>query len=310
MEKTIYHGSDHIIEKPKFGYGKPYNDYGIGFYCTQNPNMAKEWGVGIDHNGYANRYKIECDGLTILDLNAPGYTMLHWLTILLENREFDTSAPLAAEAKEYPVSYTHLTLPTNYLVNDLHYPLETAWQWFVTSELSARFEQGDCSVLVGLSGVELARAVLEQAGEVVSMQKPSYAYDRSPEYWTGWALAYYQWLTSLRFAEIEQAVSITKVRLLYTPYHEMDVRQFADKMNELYRAAKPETNLKAMRTLAGLSQSELAVQADVPVRTIQQYEQRQKDINKAQAETLLRLARALNCNVEDLMEKVPPLNFK
>ena len=89
----------------------------------------------------------------------------------------------------------------------------------------------------------------------------------------------------------------------------MDVRQFADKMNELYRAAKPETNLKAMRTLAGLSQSELAGQADVPVRTIQQYEQRQKDINKAQAETLLRLARALNCNVEDLMEKVPPLNF-
>ena len=73
MEKTIYHGSDHIIEKPKFSYGKPYNDYGIGFYCTQNPNMAKEWGVGIDHNGYANRYKIECDGLTILDLNAPGY---------------------------------------------------------------------------------------------------------------------------------------------------------------------------------------------------------------------------------------------
>ena len=176
----------------------------------------------------------------------------------------------------------------DYLVNDLHYPLETAWQWFVTSELSARFEQGDCSVLVGLSGVELARAVLEQVGEAVPMQKPSYAYDRSPEYWTGWALAYYQWLTSLRFAEIEQAVSITK---------------------ELYRAAKPETNLKAMRTLAGLSQSELAVQADVPVRTIQQYEQRQKDINKAQAETLLRLARALNCNVEDLMEKVPPLNF-
>ena len=99
MEKIIYHGSDHIIEKPKFGYGKPYNDYGVGFYCTENPNMAKEWGVGIDHNGYANQYRIECDGLTILDLNTPDYTMLHWLTILLENREFDASAPLAAEAK-------------------------------------------------------------------------------------------------------------------------------------------------------------------------------------------------------------------
>ena len=59
----------------------------------------------------------------------------------------------------------------DYLVNDLHYPLETAWQWFLISKMAFRFEQGDCSVLVGLSGVELARAVLEQAGEVVPMQK-------------------------------------------------------------------------------------------------------------------------------------------
>ena len=115
MEKIIYHGSDHIIEKPKFGYGKPYNDYGVGFYCTENPNMAKEWGVGIDHNGYANQYGIECDGLTILDLNAPNYTMLHWLTILLENREFDASTPLAAEAKEYLLKNFHL----NYKSSDI-----------------------------------------------------------------------------------------------------------------------------------------------------------------------------------------------
>ena len=108
MEKIIYHGSDHIIEQPKFGYGKPYNDYGIGFYCTENPDMAKEWGVGIDHNGYANQYQINCDGLSILDLHTSEYTLLHWLTILLENREFDTSTPLAAEAKEYLTQKFHL----------------------------------------------------------------------------------------------------------------------------------------------------------------------------------------------------------
>lgn len=192
----------------------------------------------------------------------------------------------------------------DYLVNDSRYPLHTAWQYFLTSELSTRFESGDCSVLVGLSGVELALAVLEQAGISTDLQPPLYNADRSAEYWTGWAVAYYQWLTSLRFSEIEQAVPITQVRLLYTPYHEMDVRQFADKMNELYRTAKPETNLKTLRRLSGLSQAALAEKSCVPVRTIQQYEQRQKDINKAQAETLLRLASALSCNVEDLIEKV------
>lgn len=108
MKRTIYHGSDHIIEEPQYGYGKSYNDYGVGFYCTENPNMAKEWGVGNDHNGYANEYRIECDGLNILDLNVPEYTMLHWLAILLENREFDVSTPLASEAKDYLLQNFHI----------------------------------------------------------------------------------------------------------------------------------------------------------------------------------------------------------
>ena len=193
----------------------------------------------------------------------------------------------------------------DYMVNGLKYPLEKAWEYFWVSGLSRHFEAGDSSILAGTSGVELARKLLEQAGEPIPTRKATYAYDRSPEYWTGWAIAYYQWDTGLRFSEIEQAVPIAEVRMLYTPYHEMDVRQFADKMNELYRAAKPETNLKSLRTLAEMSQSELARQAKIPVRTIRQYEQRQKDINKAQGETLLRLARVLHCSIDDLMEKVP-----
>ena len=91
---------------------------------------------------------------------------------------------------------------------------------------------------------------------------------------------------------------------LYDPYHEMDIRQFYDRMNELYLEAEPETNLKRLRQRAGLSQGELARAADVSVRTIQQYEQRQKNINFAQAERLLKLSRALHCAVEDLVEKI------
>lgn len=97
----LYHGSKDIIEKPIYGQGKKYNDYGLGFYCTDNIELAKEWGTSFERSGYANRYQIDCTGLTILDLNDDKYCILHWLAILLSNREFDTPAGLALEAKEF-----------------------------------------------------------------------------------------------------------------------------------------------------------------------------------------------------------------
>lgn len=99
--KIIYHGSKDIIKRPVYGKGKTYNDYGLGFYCTENLELAKEWGVDIDRNGYANIYQIDDSKLTVLNLNSYNYCILHWLAILLENREFDIPSPLASEAKEY-----------------------------------------------------------------------------------------------------------------------------------------------------------------------------------------------------------------
>lgn len=101
MVRNLYHGSNKIIRKPIYGYGKPYNDYGLGFYCTDSLDMAKEWGVTHDQDGYANCYALECDGLRILDLNGPQFCVLHWLAVLLENREFDVPSGLALEAKAY-----------------------------------------------------------------------------------------------------------------------------------------------------------------------------------------------------------------
>ena len=108
----------------------------------------------------------------------------------------------------------------------------------------------------------------------------------------------------MSFLDILECVSLDDIIRMYSPYHEMDIRQFCDRMNELYRAANPETKLKQLRQRAGMSQSELAEQSSVPVRTIQQYEQRQKSINKAQAEYLMMLANALHCKADDLIEPV------
>lgn len=105
MKRKLYHGSCDIIEHPIFGRGKTYNDYGRGFYCTDSLEMAKEWGVSKDRDGYANCYELECDGLDILDLNDADFCILNWLAILLENREFDVPSGLALEAKEYVLSH-------------------------------------------------------------------------------------------------------------------------------------------------------------------------------------------------------------
>lgn len=186
------------------------------------------------------------------------------------------------------------------MVNELKMALKDAWECFLMSEYSTKFEQGDCSVIVGMSGKELAYNIFNKN----YIEEGPYDFNRSKEFWTGWSLAYYQWLTGLKFCEIEDFISIESIRDLYEPYHEMDIQQFVDKMNEMYEKSRHNTNIKSLRLMAGLSQSELAKLSDVPVRTIQQYEQRQKNINKAQVDTLFRLARVLNCKIEDLFEKI------
>ena len=199
---------------------------------------------------------------------------------------------------------TSLGRMLDFAVYDLKYDISDFFDKFVKSGLADKFGNGDTTTLAGKSGIELAYEVLDKSGENARDIKPQFSVSRSEEYWTGWALAYYQWKTSLPFAEIVKYIPITEIKALYSPYHEMDIRHFFDKMNELYKTAKPDTNLKIYRKRANLSQKELSEISEIPLRTIQHYEQRQKNINKAQAEYLVKLSNVLNCKVEDLLEYV------
>ncbi|MBR4801598.1 MAG: DUF3990 domain-containing protein [Bacteroidales bacterium] len=102
MKKSIlFHGSRQIVEKPEFGLGNPKNDYGLGFYCTKNIELAKEWACSEENNGFANKYELNIEGLSTQNLNGKGFSILNWMAVLLENRTFDISTPLALQAKEY-----------------------------------------------------------------------------------------------------------------------------------------------------------------------------------------------------------------
>ena len=84
----LYHGSTQIIRTPEYGIGNRYNDYGLGFYCTEELELAKEWACSSEADGFANKYVLKTDGLSILDLSCGKYHILNWLAILLDNRKF------------------------------------------------------------------------------------------------------------------------------------------------------------------------------------------------------------------------------
>jgi DNA-binding transcriptional regulator YiaG len=197
---------------------------------------------------------------------------------------------------------TVLARMLDFAVYDLNYDLTEFFRMFIVSGLAERFEKGESGIIAGRSGVELAYDVLENCQIDKERIKPRYTSNRSKEYWTGWALAYYQWKTALSFKNIIQYVPIKEICILYEPYHEMDIRRFVERMNEIYKRLKQDTNLKIQRTRMGFSQKEVAKRSGVPLRTIQQYEQRQKNINKASAEYIIALSRVLFCRPDELLE--------
>lgn len=190
----------------------------------------------------------------------------------------------------------------DFAVYQLGYSIEKFYDLFISSGVAKRFENGDVSLLVGKSGIEIGYEVLYKSFGDVQPIEIEFTAGRSEEYWAGWVLAYYQWLYDISFSKINEKISIRDILTLYSLYHEMDIRQVVDKLDEMMSNDRAETGLKKRRKEVGLSQSQLAKETGISVRTIQQYEQRQKDINKASAERMLAFAKRLYCDVEDLME--------
>lgn len=97
----LYHGSEKNINNPQYGLGKRTNDYGRGFYCTEDIEMAKEWACGDKRDGWVSHYDFDVSGLAILNLNSEEYNVLNWLAILAKNRTYWQNGSISFEAKKY-----------------------------------------------------------------------------------------------------------------------------------------------------------------------------------------------------------------
>lgn len=191
----------------------------------------------------------------------------------------------------------------DYAVNTCGIAGEAFIRMFLGSSVCQRMEVGDPACVAGRSGIEIAIEIVEETKGTTLDVLPQVYFGRSNEYWIGWVTAYYQWHSDRKFSEIFAALSFEDLQAMYYTLHEADISKFVEIADRIIKEKFPDTNLKRLRTLCGHTQAELAEHAGVSLRSIQMYEQRNKDINKASVETVYRLAKVLGCTVEDLMEK-------
>ena len=421
---TVYHGSKQIVEVPTFGLGRKNNDFGLGFYCTESLDLAKEWAVSSLSDGFANRYTLDTEYLNILNLNSPDYTILNWMAVLVAHRLFSIKTPVARRAKQYLIdrfgvnvnaydlitgyraddsyfdyaeaflnntitveqlshamqlgklgeqiarsqrsnmrvlksrkkagtmffanpemtkqikpiwtslrkeptvclsrtsseeafpmttrAYQEIYLSKaqaalgdafDYAINTCHIPGSDFVKLFTASSVSKRMENGEPALLAGKSGIEIAADVLlETTGKHPETELQEHL-GRSREYWIGWAVCYYQWFSARSYSDIFNVLSYEDLANMYYTLHEADITKFVDIADEKIRAHFKDTNLKRIRNAYGCTQAELAKRSGVTLRSIQMYEQRNKDINKASADALYRISKVLGCSMESLLEK-------
>lgn len=162
---TLFHGSEKVVEVPTFGLGKTTNDFGLGFYCTEIEDLAKEWAVSSLRDGFSNRYTLDTEYMNILNLNSPDYTILNWIAVLVEHRVFALKTPIARKAKRYLID--------NFGINVNAYDLITGYR-----ADDSYFDYAETFLNNGISVEQLARAMkLGQLGEQIVL-KSKFAFSR------------------------------------------------------------------------------------------------------------------------------------
>lgn len=166
----VYHGSSKIIEQPVYGMGNPNNDYGLGFYCTENSELAKEWACAAETDGYANQYVLDMTDLSVLSLTNGDYNILNWLFVLLENRKFRIGSDIAQQAKDYifenfAIDYKNYDIIKGYRADDSYFSFASA---FLNNTISV--SQLERAMVLGKLGEQVV-AVSEKAIHALSFEK-------------------------------------------------------------------------------------------------------------------------------------------
>lgn len=128
----LHHGSLMVVRVPSIDRCKPHNDYGRGFYCTRSLELAKEWACQQGHSGFANTYAIDMESLDVLDLNSGPFNILHWLTLLLQNRTIRLASPVMVQGdawlkKHFSIDVSSADVIKGYRADDSYFGFARAF---------------------------------------------------------------------------------------------------------------------------------------------------------------------------------------
>lgn len=182
-----------------------------------------------------------------------------------------------------------------------HCDLSLFYEMFLSSGIASQIEAGNPRYLSGLSGMELMQLVLEKTSDKAVSDLSYTPFDRTPEYWAGWALAYYQWHCARSFSFLKNnGLNISTLLSFYSTLHEADLSKFVQTADALIEHCLQQRKnpLKAIRKRSRLTQKKLADLSGVSLRMIQAYEQGDQDITKAEVRSVLALSRVLGCRPE------------
>ena len=186
-------------------------------------------------------------------------------------------------------------------VHAAHCDLSLFYEMFLSSGVASQIEAGNPRYLSGLSGMELMQLVLEKTSDKAVSELSYTPFDRTPEYWAGWALAYYQWNCARSFSFLKNnGLNISTLLSFYSTLHEADLSKFVQTADALIEHCLQQRKnpLKAIRKRSRLTQKKLADLSGVSLRMIQAYEQGDQDITKAEVRSVLALSRVLGCRPE------------
>lgn len=207
------------------------------------------------------------------------------MTTLNSSYNFENSVETVAEMFDFAVNYCD-------------FDGDKFWDMFICSKLGEKFENQNPKFVLGKSGEELVYDIAGIMGISLSENNHAKSIGRSREYWAGWALAQYQIESKKSYKKIHEIISFDELCNMYSPLHEAPVEKVFDILNERYK--NQPSALKVQRERAGLSQTELANISGISIRTIQAYEQNDRDINQAKFEILSKLGDALSCTIDDI----------